>query len=49
MPRKRVLVTGAAGAISRQILPALRERFDLVLLDVKKPDDIDDVIEVEEL
>ncbi|MEX2642294.1 MAG: hypothetical protein WD270_02490 [Acetobacterales bacterium] len=47
MSRKRVLVTGAAGSISRQLLPAFRERFDLVLLDVKKPDDIDDVIEVD--
>lgn len=33
MARKRVVLTGAAGTISSQILPALRERYDLVLLD----------------
>lgn len=33
MARKKVLVTGAAGTISRQILPAFRDRYDLVLLD----------------
>ena len=35
MAKKRVLVTGAAGTISSQILPAFRERYDLVLLDAK--------------
>ncbi len=35
MTKKKVLVTGAAGTISRQILPAFRERYDLVLLDAK--------------
>jgi nucleoside-diphosphate-sugar epimerase len=33
MARKRVVVTGAAGTISSQLLPALRARYDLVLLD----------------
>lgn len=32
-PRK-VVVTGAAGKVAGQVLPALRERYDLVLLDV---------------
>jgi hypothetical protein len=47
MARKRVLVTGAAGTISRQLLPALRERYDLVLLDIQSPDDLADVIPVD--
>lgn len=34
--RRRVLLTGAAGYISSQLLPAFRERYDLVLLDVTK-------------
>lgn len=33
MAKKRVLVTGAAGTVSSQILPAFRDRYDLVLLD----------------
>lgn len=33
MARKKVVLTGAAGTISSQILPALRERFDVTLLD----------------
>jgi hypothetical protein len=33
--RRQVLVTGAAGYIAGQLLPAFRERYDLVLLDVK--------------
>ena len=47
MSRKRVLITGAAGYLSRQILPVFRERYDLVLLDRHKPEDIDDIIEVD--
>jgi hypothetical protein len=31
--RRRVLVTGACGYIAAQLLPAFRERYDLVLLD----------------
>ena len=33
MARKRVLITGAAGYLSRQLLPVFRERYDLVLLE----------------
>ena len=47
MARKRVLITGAAGYLSRQLLPVFRERYDLVLLDRRKPHDTDDIIEVD--
>lgn len=33
--RQRVLVTGATGYIASQLLPVLRQRYDLVLLDVR--------------
>lgn len=36
MARKRVLVTGAAGYVSSLMLPALNERYDLVLLDASR-------------
>ncbi|QGN33446.1 NAD(P)-dependent oxidoreductase [Microlunatus sp. Gsoil 973] len=35
---RRVLVTGAAGYIAALILPALRERYDLTLVDVRDTD-----------
>ena len=35
MPRKRVLITGATGYIASLLMPALRERYDLVLIDAK--------------
>ena len=35
--RLRVLLTGATGYIASQLLPVLRERYDLVLLDVMLP------------
>ncbi len=35
MNKKKVVVTGAAGYVAGRMLPALRERYDLVLLDVK--------------
>jgi nucleoside-diphosphate-sugar epimerase len=47
MTRRKVLLTGAAGTISSQLLPALRERYDLVCLDVTKDAGhgvIDDVV-----
>ena len=34
--RRRVLVTGAAGYIAGQLLPAFRERYDLTLVDVTR-------------
>ena len=36
--RKKVVVTGAAGLIAGLLLPALRERYDLTLLDVRSTD-----------
>lgn len=36
--KKRVLVTGASGTVASQLLPALRERYDLVLLDTRDTD-----------
>ena len=35
MAKKRVVVTGAAGYVAQRMLPELRERLDLVLLDVR--------------
>ncbi|MBI3971903.1 MAG: NAD(P)-dependent oxidoreductase [Chloroflexi bacterium] len=36
--RLRVVVTGATGYIASQLLPAFRQRYDLVLLDVRTTD-----------
>lgn len=36
MSKRRVLVTGAGGLVARQILPALQERYELVLVDVSQ-------------
>jgi hypothetical protein len=38
MDRRRVLVTGAAGLIAGLLLPKLRERYDLTLVDIKTED-----------
>ncbi len=38
MAKRRVVITGAAGYIAGRSLPALRERYDLGLLDVRKTD-----------
>jgi hypothetical protein len=38
MTKRKVLVTGAAGLIAGQVLPALRVRYDLTLLDVRTAD-----------
>ena len=35
MEKRKVLVTGAAGVIAGQVLPALRDRYALTLLDVR--------------
>ena len=37
-PRKRVLLTGATGYIAGQLLPTLRERYELRLVDVRDHD-----------
>jgi nucleoside-diphosphate-sugar epimerase len=44
--RPRILVTGAAGHVGREILPYLREHFSLRLLDVQRmqPEGDDDVV-----
>jgi hypothetical protein len=38
MAKMRVLVTGAAGYVASQMLPTLRERYDLRLVDVRQVD-----------
>ncbi len=38
MTKRRVVITGAAGYIAGRSLPALKERYDLGLLDVRKTD-----------
>jgi nucleoside-diphosphate-sugar epimerase len=35
-PRPRILITGAAGRVGREVIPFLREHFSLRLLDVKR-------------
>ena len=35
MAKRKVVVTGAAGYVAGRMLPALRERYDLTLLDVR--------------
>lgn len=50
MSKKRVLMTGASGYVSSQLLPIFRERYDLVLLDSLKEGRgglIEDVVEVD--
>ncbi|MCY4063963.1 MAG: NAD(P)-dependent oxidoreductase [Chloroflexi bacterium] len=38
MPKRRVVLTGASGTIAGVLLPALRERYDLTLLDSRASD-----------
>jgi hypothetical protein len=38
MAKPKVVVTGASGKVAGQVLPALRERYDLTLLDVRTTD-----------
>ena len=47
MAKRRVLITGASGEITRQILPAFRERYELTLLDTRPADHANDVIEAD--
>ncbi|MSP81416.1 MAG: NAD(P)-dependent oxidoreductase [Alphaproteobacteria bacterium] len=46
MAKRRVVLTGAAGYISGQLLPEFRRRYELTLLDVAKAN-LADVIEVD--
>src|SRR5215468_1623901 len=36
--KRKVLLTGAAGLVAGELLPALRERYDLTLLDTRETD-----------
>jgi len=47
MTNRRVLITGAAGEITRQLLPAFRARYDLVLLDTRGSAHANDIITVD--
>ncbi len=38
MPKRKVVLTGASGTIAGVLLPALRERYDLTLLDARATD-----------
>lgn len=38
MKQRKVVVTGAAGKVASQVLPALRECYDIIMLDVKQTD-----------
>ncbi len=38
MPKRKVVLTGASGTIAGVLLPALRERYDLTLLDARSID-----------
>ena len=38
MPKRKVVLTGASGTIASVLLPALREHYDLTLLDSRKTD-----------
>ncbi len=47
MPRRRVLLTGAGGYVSQQLLSAFRERYDLVLIDVNQGSRKNGIIEAD--
>ncbi len=51
MAKCKVVITGACGYVAGRILPALRERYDLTLLDIKTTDrqgaEVQDVIVVD--
>jgi nucleoside-diphosphate-sugar epimerase len=38
MGKRKILVTGATGYIASQVLPAFREKYELILLDAKEAD-----------
>jgi NAD(P)-dependent dehydrogenase (short-subunit alcohol dehydrogenase family) len=47
LSKPRVLITGASGEITRQLLPAFRERYELVLLDTRENPDAGEIIEAD--
>ncbi len=51
MSERKVVITGACGYVAGRMLPALRERYDLTLLDIKTKDrrgaEVEDVIVVD--
>jgi NAD(P)-dependent dehydrogenase (short-subunit alcohol dehydrogenase family) len=47
MAKRRVLITGASGEITRQILPAFREHYELTLLDTRPAEHANDIIEAD--
>ncbi len=47
MAKRRVLITGASGEITRQLLPAFRDRYDLVLLDTRPGAPAGDIVDVD--
>jgi hypothetical protein len=47
MAKRRVLITGASGEITRQLLPAFRERYELVLLDTRPSSTEDGILDVD--
>ena len=47
MAQRRVLITGASGEITRQLLPTFRDRYDLVLLDTRQSAHANDIINVD--
>ena len=47
MAKRRVLITGASGEISRQILPKFRECYEVTLLDTQSSEHANDIIEAD--
>lgn len=47
MAKRKVLITGASGQISQQLLPSFRERYDLTLLDTRPPANANDYVEAD--
>jgi len=47
MAPRRVLITGASGEITRQLLPTFRDRYELVLLDTRPSEHANDIIDVD--
>jgi hypothetical protein len=47
MAKRRVVITGASGEITRQLLPTFRDRYELVLLDTRASAHTNDIIEAD--